>query len=258
MKSKMMKTVLTASALSLVMGGGAVAEQGTEGQQQPTQPSAQAQQQRTISLVAGHNVVDAVDDVRETVSDLASSIANASTTAEFASWQPVAEPMENTVAELDEMEQVLDRKAENTDSSWLNWLEDRDYSVTVKQQINQLGDTLNQMANTLSQAEGRPGLQVVTGHNVVDQVDDVRETVGDLINAISNSGPGWGWFDEDEAFPQYQARLDEMEQTLDQKAEMTDEEWGTWLNEAEYHVFVQDQIQTLGEMLTSMAESIEA
>lgn len=257
MKSKMMKTVLTASALSLVMGGVATAQQGIQGQP-PTQPSAQAQQQRTISLVAGHNVVDAVDDVRETVSDLASAIADASATAEFASWQPVAEPMQNTVAELDQMEQVLDRKAENTDSSWLNWLEDRDYGVTVKQQINQLGNTLNQMANTLSQAKGRPGLQVVTGHNLVDQVDDVRETVGDLINAISNAGPEWGWFDEESAFPQHQARLDEMEQTLDQKAEMTDEEWGTWLNEEEYQVFVQDQIQTLGEILNNIAQSIQA
>ncbi len=255
MPSKTVATLLSASALTLVMGGQVMAQQ-KNGAEPPAQQQKEASQDRKISLVAGHNVVDAVDDVRETVSDLAYAIANATETAEFASWEPVKQPMQNTIAELDDMEKVLDRKAENTDSSWLNWLEDRDYSVTVKEQIGKLGDTMNQMANILAKAEGRPGLQVVTGHNVVDQVDDVRETVGDLINAIGDAGPEWGWFDEPEAFERYQARLNEMEQTLDKKAEMTDAEWSGWVNDPEYQVFVRDQVQTLGQMLNSISQSI--
>lgn len=243
--------LLSVSALMVASGGLALAQQTGEGQQ-----AAQAQQESKISLVAGHNVVDAVDDVRETVADLANAIRNASETAEFAAWE--AEPLQETAAELAAMETRLDRKAEETDSSWLNWLEDRDFSVTVKSEIHALGNTLNRIASVMEGAEGNPGLQVVTGHNIVDQVDDTRETVADLVNAIGDAGPEWGWFDETEVFPQFQAQLEDMESTLDQKAEMTDAEWQGWVQDPEYQVYVQEQIRTLGRMLNEISGSIQA
>lgn len=249
-RNRILIALLSAGAVALTGSGHTLARENG-GQEQ-----AATTQERKISLVAGHNVVDAVDDVRETVADLTHAIMNAGETAEFSAWE--AEPLQETLAEMDAMEVRLDRKAEETDSSWLNWLEDRDYSVTVKNEIDELGNTLNNLASVMERAERKPGLQVVTGHNLVDQVDDTRETVADLINAIGDAGPEWGWFDDPEVFTQYQAQLEEMEGTLDQKAEMTDEEWVAWVGDPEYQVYVEQQIRTLGQMLNEISRSIEA
>lgn len=209
-----------------------------------------------ISLLVGHNVVDAVDDLRETTADLIGAILEAEEGLALKDWKKKEAQLNQMEQVLEQMEVTLDRKAEATDSSWLNWLEDPDYSVTVKDQISTIGRQLETMASMLSEATKTSNMQVVVGHNLVDQIDDVRETTGDLFNAISSAGPQWGWFDDNEPFTKEMAQLDQMEQTLDKKAEMTDADWGLFVDTPEYRVTVHQQINALADMVNGLANRI--
>lgn len=216
----------------------------------------QSQKEQKISLVAGHNVVDAVDDLRETTADLIGAVLEAEEGLALKDWKKKETQLNKMEKRLEQMEVTLDRKAEASDSSWLNWFEDRDYSVTVKDQISEIGNQLNTIAAMLNEASQKPNMQVIVGHNLVDQVDDVRETTGDLLNAISSAGPQWGWFDDNELFENTLEQLDKMEQTLDQKAEMTDAEWGLFVNSPSFSVTVHQQISTLANMINDLASRI--
>ena len=208
------------------------------------------------SIVTGHNVVDAVDDLRETTADLIGAMLEAEEGFAFNGWKEKEAQLVRMEQGLQRMERVLDEKAEATDSSWLNWLEDRDYSVTVKEQISTLANTLNEMASMLQEAKQSPNPQVIVGHNLVDQVDDVRETTADLLQALGDAGPEWGWFDDEDRFSAALAKLDEMEQVLDRKAEMTDAEWEAFVASPEYRVSIHDNINTLANMLNNMSDMV--
>lgn len=223
--------------------------------EQPPAVSEKAKGQK-VSLVAGHNVVDAVDDLRETTADLIGAILEAEEGLAMKDWKTKEAQLKKMEAKLEEMEVTLDRKAEATDSSWLNWLEDRDYSVTVEEQIRTIGDQLNSIASMLNETTKKSNMQVIVGHNLVDQVDDVRETTGDLLNAISSAGPQWGWFDDNKPFEKSMAQLDEMEKALDEKAEMTDAQWGIFVNSPQYRVTVHQQISTLANMINDLASRV--
>lgn len=206
---------------------------------------------KKVSVQVGHNVVDAVDDVRETTADLAEATADAKGYLAGTG----AEDLQTILTNLDAMEKTLDSKAEATDSSWLNWMADRDYSVTVKDEIKKLGEAHKKIAKVLQATKAGAPLQVVVGHNLVDQVDDSRETIGDLINAINNAGPQLGWFDEDTLFQDHQKKLNAMEKVLDEKAEAADANESIFATN-DFRVMVHDQINTLGEILLDIGERI--
>lgn len=222
----------------------------------PVHAQQETQQPQKISVAAGHNVVDAVDDVRETTRDLVSALIEAEEGLGFSNWEQKEAQLSQISQSLDEMEKVLDQKAEATDSSWLNWMADRDYSVTIKEQVQALGGHLSTIATMLNEADGNVGLQVVVGHNVVDQVDDVRETVGDLLQAISDAGPEWGWFDDADMFASTLNQLQDMEKDLDTKAEMSGEEWETFVASPEYRAEVHGDIDKLANTLQDLSKRI--
>lgn len=244
-------TYLSAAIMTAMLTGGASAYAGThEGTSKSSEKTSKH------SIVTGHNVIDAVDDLRETTADLIGAMLEAEEGFAFSGWDVKEAQLMSMEQDLQRMEQVLDKKAEASDSSWLNWLEDRDYSVTVKEQISTLATTLNAMASMLEQAKQNPNAQVIVGHNLVDQVDDVRETTGDLLHAINNAGPQWGWFDEDNRFSGALTKLDKMEQVLDRKAEMTDAEWEAFVASPEYRVVVHDNINTLANTLNEISDAV--
>lgn len=217
---------------------------------------AEEQKGQKISLLVGHNVVDAVDDLRETTGDLIGAILEAREGLALKDWKKNEVQLNQMEAKLEQMEVTLDRKADATDSSWLSWFEDDDYSVTVKDQISTIGGQLDAMASMLKDTSQKSNMQIIAGHNLVDQVDDVRETTGDLLNAIGSAGSQWGWFDDNERFEKSMKVLDEMEETLDKKAEMTDDQWGLFVNSPEYRVTVHQQIRTLADMINGIADQM--
>lgn len=212
--------------------------------------------QNNLSVVSGHNVVDAVDDLRETTADLVGAMREAKGDFAFQNWNKGEAQLKQMEQNLHDMEVTLDKKAEATDSSWLNWMEDRDYTVTVKQQVQALAQSLDELATLLNSAKESKTAQIVVGHNLVDQVDDVRETTKDLIQAVGDAGPEWGWFDDAEQFSGALAELDQMEKSLDRKAEMTDAEWGIFVTSPEYRVSVRDNIKTLSNMVANIADQL--
>lgn len=207
-------------------------------------------------MASGHNVVDAVDDLRETTADLVGAVREAKDDFGFKNWDTKETQLRQMEQNLHDMEVTLDKKAEATDSSWLSWIEDRDYSVTMKQQVETLAQNLNDLASLLNDAKESKKAQIVVGHTLVDQVDDVRETTKDLLQAIGDAGPEWGWFDDADRFSAALAELEQMEKSLDKKAEMTDKEWGVFVTSPEYRVSVHDNINTLAEMVGSVAEQL--
>ena len=206
-----------------------------------------------LSVIAGHNVVDAVDDLRETTADLAGAIKEASSNFAFNDWSATEVRLNNIERDLNTMEQTLDAKAEATDSSWLNWIEDQDYSVTVKKQVETLAQHLNTLKVMLGDAKSRNQPQIIVSHNVVDQVNDVRETVGDLLSAVADAAPEHGWLEDNERFAGELAKLNEMEQSLDRKAEMSDEQWELFADSPDYRVSVHRDIDTLEGIVRNLA-----
>lgn len=211
------------------------------------------QNNQNVSIVSGHNVIDAVDDLRETTADLVGAVMEAKESFTFSDWSAAENRLQAIERDLDTMERTLDKKAEASDSSWLNWIEDRDYSVTVKSQVETLAQHLNELVSVLSDTKGGKQAQIIVSHNLVDQVDDVRETVGDLLQAISDAGPQLGWFDDAEQFSSELGQLDQMEKSLDRKAEMTDKEWEGFVTSPDYRVTVHDNINTLANMVKNIA-----
>lgn len=213
-------------------------------------------QNQSVPLVAGHNVVDAVDDVRESVGDLINSIVEADEGLNLKDWDKKESQLVSMNAKLDKMEETLDAKAEATDSSWLNWMADRDYSVTVHDQINTLSQQLSEVATILSEAKAAPSLQIIVGDDVIDQVGNVRETVDDLVHAINDAGPELGWFDDPDYFVGMLQKLENMEAELDRKAEWSDEDWGNYYGSTDFQVNVHDQVDELSKMLEKIVDSV--
>ena len=117
---------------------------------QETQKGMQTQQAGT-SIRVGHNVVDAVDDVRENVADLIGSLRQSGVSMGITNWQQSDGQLAKMEQQLNQqMEHRLDEKAERTDDDWITWIRDEDYKVGVTKQVNELASNLDEVAKMLS------------------------------------------------------------------------------------------------------------
>ena len=232
-----------AGALAISVPASAVAQQ--------TAPSGQA---TAVSIIAGHNVVDAVDDVRGSVVEVIDSLLEAGTELNIANWDERKIKLKLMREELEEMEQVLDQKAEATDASWLSWLGDDDYGVTVTQQIRALGMHLKEISAMLGGSWDTRTMEIIVGQNVLDQLEDLRETTDDLLNALEDVGPEYGWTYDPQEFEKARLALARLEQNLNRKREGGDAELRMLLKEQEYHVFAYENVDTLATILLNLLQ----
>lgn len=221
--------------------------------QQSGQPTAQPPGQApAMSVVVGHNVVDALDDVRETTADLIGALMDADEGLGFGGWGEKARQLDQMEERLEAMEETLDEKADATDAGWLSWMQDDDYGVTVTRQVDAIAGYLDQIAGMLGEARLQGGAQVTVGNDVIDQLDDLRETTGDLLDAVADAGPDYGWTNDDTRFEQARQQLQQMEVALDRQAEMTDEQWRTFLASPDYPVTIHGHLATLADIMQNL------
>lgn len=213
---------------------------------------AQAQQNNGVSVLVGHDVVDAVDDVRETTADFLGALMQANEGLGLGDWEQKEVKLNQMEEKLEEMEPVLDQKAEATDAEWLDWLGGPDYSVTVNQHVQTIANTLEQTAGMLGDSWNTVGVQMTVGNNVVAQLQDLRETVEDLVEALEDTGPDYGWTLDRTRFEQAQTRLAEMEERLDRKSDMTDMQWGAYVTSPDFATSVHGDVAVLADILKNL------
>jgi len=105
-------------------------------------------------------------------------------------------------------------------------------SVSLSAAVLAASLALGMPAAAVAQQAGQnagAGVQTISvGHNVVDAVDDVRETASDFIGALLGAEEGLGlgnWEQQEKRLRQIDEQLVQMETVLDAKAEATDQEW---------------------------------
>lgn len=81
-----------------------------------------AEQPAGISISVGHNVVVAVDDERETTADFIGALLEAEQGLSLGNWEQQEQRLNKIEEQLEQMEAVLDEKAEATDQEWLDWM----------------------------------------------------------------------------------------------------------------------------------------
>lgn len=242
-----LSTAVLAASLAFGLPTAAIAQQANQASQ-ASQNSGNGMQ--TISV--GHNVVDAVDDVRETAVDFIGALLQAEEGLGLGNWEQQEKRLSQIEEQLQEMEATLDAKAEATDQEWLDWMGGPDYSVTVTKQVKSLGSHLEQVSDILSENWQTKGIQVLTGSNVLEQLRDLRETTGDLLNSMENAGNNYGWTSDPKKFKQARDRLAKLSKDIDQPLVMSEADWRSYLESDRFHVVIHDNVSTLADILQNM------
>lgn len=250
----MTKTPLALATAILATG---LALPSLAAQQTQAQPGMQTQQQGTTagqqsggtSIRVGHDIVDAVDDIRENVADLVGSLRESGAAMGLANWtqnEGRLDKMETTLQQ--DMEHKLDGKADRTDDSWKSWITGDDYKVTVTKQVNQLAGQLDEIAKMLDGAKGSNMQQIVSA-TVVDQVDDLQETIEDLVEALEDAD---GLNLNAQHLQDARKRLDSVEQELDRNADLDDERWNVYATGEQFTPGIQKNVSELAQILRSL------
>lgn len=233
-----------ALATALIAGSLALPAMAQESQQ-----NMQTQQAAGSSIRVGHDVVDAVDDVRENVADLIGSLRHSGVSMGVTNWQQSDSQLAKMEQQLNQqMEHRLDEKAERTDDDWKAWIRDEDYKVSVTKQVNELASNLDEVAKMLSGAKIQK-MQEIDSADVANQVDDLQETVEDLVQALQRMD---GMSVNKQNLQQAQQRLDTMEKELDRQTEMAEEEWRPYAMGDQFTPGVQKNITELAQVLRSL------
>ncbi|RBA58771.1 hypothetical protein DQ403_10000 [Stutzerimonas zhaodongensis] len=215
---------------------------------QETQKGMQTQQ-AGASIRVGHNVVDAVDDVRENVADLIGSLRQSGVSMGVTNWQQSDGKLAQMEQQLNQqMEHRLDEKAERTDDKWTAWIRGEDYKVSVSKQVNELASNLDEVAKMLSGASSQK-MQEIDSADVVNQVDDLQETVEDLVQALQDMD---GMNVNKQNLQQAQQRLDTLEKELDRLNDMAEAEWRTYALGEQFNPAVHKNISELAQILGSL------
>jgi hypothetical protein len=199
-------------------------------------------------------VVDAVDDVRETTADFISALLSAEEGRGIANWDQQEKRLNQIEEELEQMEVVLDEKAESTDQEWLDWLGTPEYSVTVAGQIKSLGSQLDQVSGILKENWNTKGIQVLVGSNVLEQLRDLRDSTEDLLNSMENAGADYGWKTDMNRLQQSRDRLSNMSDNIDQLLIMSDADWRAYLESDRFHVVIYDNVATVADILQNLTQ----
>jgi len=216
---------------------------------QAAQQGMQNQQAAGSSIRVGHDVVDAVDDVRENVADLIGSLRHSGVSMGITNWQQSDGQLAKMEQQLNQqMEHRLDEKAERTDDDWKAWIRGEDYKVSVTKQVNELASNLDEVAKMLSGATGQK-MQQIDSADVANQVDDLQETVEDLVQALQRTD---GMNANMQNLQQAQQRLNAMEKELDRQTEMAEEEWSAFATGDQFNPGVQKNITELAEIMRSL------
>ena len=246
-QSTSLSAAVLAASLTMGLPTAAVAQQANQTGQAGQKAGAGMQ-----AISVGHNVVDAVDDVRETAVDFVGALLMAEEGLGLGNWEQQEKRLSKIEEQLQQMETVLDEKAEATDQEWLDWMGGPEYSVTVTKQVKSLGAHLEQVSGILAENWQTKGIQVLTGNNVLEQLRDLRETTSDLLNSMERAGNDYGWTADPKQFKQARDRLEKVSKDIDQPLMMSDADWRSYLESDRFHVVIHDNVSTLADILQNL------
>ena len=248
-QSASLSAAILAATLTVGLPGAAVAQQTAQ-----TNQAGQQAGTGTQSISVGHNVVDAVDDVRVTTVDFIGALLSADEGLGLGNWEEQEKRLNKIEEQLEQMEAMLDEKAESTDQEWLDWMGGPEYSVTVTKQIKSIGAHLDQVSSILAENWQTKGIQVLVGSNVLEQLRDLRETTGDLLDAMEKAGNNYGWAVEPNQFKQARDRLAKLAEDIDQPLVMSEADWRAYLESDRFHIVIHDNVSTLADILQNLTK----
>lgn len=237
-------------AASLVMGTPAAAV----AQQNQTNQSGQQATTGTRSITVGHNVVDAVDDARGATMQFIDALLEAEEGLGLGNWEQQEKRLRQIRNQLEQMETVLNKKAEATDQEWLDWLGSPDYGVTIIDQTKSIGSQLDQVSDILAENWQTKGIQVLVGSNVLEQLRDLRRRTGDLLYAMEMADNNYGWTVETNHFQQARERLAKLSEDIDQPLVMTEADWRAYLESDRFHIVIHDNVSNLADIFQNLAK----
>lgn len=214
-----------------------------------------------IPEVVGYNVVSQVEDVRETVGDLIKALQNAGSRYGYADWKSEELNLKHLEGRVNGLESWIDRKQRMAGgSTWATYIASPIYGTWIHESVRDLGEILTKIADGMNGTE-KSGvkLSLAVADDVVEQVDDIRETVEDLVQALDQAGRNFthfNWAGNKNLLGQYEQKLSDMAETLERKEALADEEWQTWLGGNVYKVTVNKSIGELGEMMTGLGNAL--
>lgn len=252
-----LSAAVLASALALSLP--AAAQQQSQPDQNP-----QAQQQAPASSAqagnpevrVGADVVEAVGDLREATHDLSGVMIEARENFTITGWKEKEVRLQAIQQELQQMKETLDGNARRSDEEWTTWMAGGDYGAQITDQVRRLGDYLSEMANMVSSLrDNQTGAPIVVGDELVETVNDLRESVTELVDALSGAGAHFGWQDDPQRFSEARKQLAELKEELDQKANEADDAWATFIASPEFRITIHDNVETLGQIVKKLIPS---
>jgi hypothetical protein len=214
-----------------------------------------------VPAQVGYDIFKEVKELHENVEELVDALSDASGTYGYADLKAQQSSFRNLKQRLDEIDRRLTTKEDlASNNEFLEYFAKPEFSVTVHDALRELGLILNTIAQGM---EGGTKTTVkmpyrVADH-VVDQVLEVRESVDQLVSAISTSGrlvTFYNWAHDEKKLNQYMTQLKQMEERLERKEAAADAEWTGWFGADVYKVTVHDSIADLGNIVSSLATSL--
>jgi biopolymer transport protein ExbB/TolQ len=94
-------------------------------------------------------------------------------------------------------------------------------------------------------------VQQIVSATVVDQVDDLQETVEDLVEALEDAD---GLSINNQHLQDARKRLDKMEQELDRNADLDDARWNVYATGDQFTPGIQKNVSELAQILRSLLQ----
>lgn len=214
-----------------------------------------------VPTYVSYDVVARTDDLRESIGDLIGSLNVAGATFGYGDWQKEQSSLSTLKAKLDKVGITLELKKERTDNdTWSAFVYSPTYATTINSSLKNMGGVLNQIASGMKGgAKSTAKTPIRVADDVVDQVDDVRADVIDIVDSIESGGRGFTYFDWNrygKDLAGFRQRLNKLEEKLGHKEGSADEEWTAWFGADVFKVTVHDSVAELGSIVEELATAM--
>lgn len=214
-----------------------------------------------IPTYVSYDVVARADDLKESIGDLIGSLNDAGATFGYGDWKKEQSSLSALKVKLDNVGNTLALKKERTDNdTWSAFVYSPTYAATINGSLKNMGEVLSQIASGMQGgAKTIAKTPIRVADDVVNQVDDVRADVVDLVDSIESGGRGFTYFDWDrneKVLADFHQRLNMLEERLDRKEALADEEWTAWFGADVYKVTVHESVAELGVIVQGLATAM--
>lgn len=210
----------------------------------------------------GYSVASQVDDVRESVHDLLTSLENAGEGFGYENWQSAEAIFKRIDTNVSELKEKLNAHYVTTNNTtWGTYVNTPDYAANIQDSVNKIGGSLQELSEVMgSGAAKTKAIPLAVANGVVNQVEDVRESIEDLVETLKDSGDQFSYYDwtaDRDNLSKYEERLDQLKKKLQRKEDKADSEWTAWFGADVYKVTVHESLGEMAGIMKGLASSIK-